>query len=429
MIFMYPSVFYGNKTKPIIDLIKFLSFLILGIIVVTCIAGEWSGEALYRSGIGLSEPDRGDIVLNDSLLEIGWKTAESLGWNFAAKARYRHEDRLEPDTFEEFTLRRFVISHEATDWGLSIGKQAVVWGKMDGFPLLDIINPRNTREFVLDDEARSRIPLWLAEASYYWRDQSLEFIVVPELEPNRVPQPGGVFDPIQAKLPQGIDLRLSPLREPEQSRDNWEFGLKWSGRVGVWELSSVVFHGWSNQPVYFTKVADTHTLTVEPELVRQTLIGVSGDAPYGSTVWRFEAVYTPDDFRTFTTDSGIPVQRRQSSVHMAVGMDWTPNNWLLGGQFFHFEDDGEDAGLAIPSGDYITAVVQKFWLQRRLKMRLFTMRSVDRSDHWLSTKLSYDIKGRYQLTLRGDWFGGEKSGFFGQFNDRDRLMFAVSVKL
>ena len=40
---------------------------------------------------------------------------------------------------------------------LRIGKQQIVWGRLDGIKVLDTVNPQDFREFILDDFDDSRI--------------------------------------------------------------------------------------------------------------------------------------------------------------------------------------------------------------------------------------------------------------------------------
>jgi len=45
-------------------------------------------------------------------------------------------------------------------FALRLGKQQIVWGETDGLKLLDVMNPQNFREFILDEFEDSRLPLW-----------------------------------------------------------------------------------------------------------------------------------------------------------------------------------------------------------------------------------------------------------------------------
>ena len=79
------------------------------------------------------------------------------------------------------------------NWSFRLGKQQVVWGESDGIRLMDCINPQDLQfQFYYYDSdegyERSRIPLWLIKARYYFphewfggliRDQSIEFVINP----------------------------------------------------------------------------------------------------------------------------------------------------------------------------------------------------------------------------------------------------------
>jgi hypothetical protein len=397
----------------------------LGLCLLTAAGGQAiagvSGKALYRAGVSVSDADRGDLVLSDKLAQLGWSGTPGFGWRAKGVARYRREEALEPDAFKELSLRELTAKRDAASWSLSLGKQQVVWGKADGFPLLDVVNPYDTREFVLDDTNRSRMPLWLADASYYWSGQSLQMLVIPDVKTNRLPEAGGLFYP-NPDVPAGVNLDVAHVDEPAQTPHNWEAGLRWEGRAGDWELGAIAFRGWSNKPVYFTEAEGPTTLRVTPRPVRRTWLGVDGDVPYGSLVWRFEAAYTPDGYRTVTGPGGVPEQQRTSLANAVIGVDWTPSNWLLSAQLFQFEDaPGKPSDLASFEGQYLSVLAEKYFLQRRLKLRVFTMTGLEREDLWVSAKTSYRFARHYKVGVKLDLLGGEPDAFFGRYANRDRI--------
>ena len=58
----------------------------------------------------------------------------------------------------ELEVREFFVDWDVGQQGmLRIGKQQIVWGETDGMKLLDVVNPQNFREFILEefDESRS----------------------------------------------------------------------------------------------------------------------------------------------------------------------------------------------------------------------------------------------------------------------------------
>ena len=73
-----------------------------------------------------------------------------------------------------------------------VGKQQVAWGKMDG-QFIDVINPMDFRESVqleASDYELRRIPLWMANATYYFKGTSINLLWIPDFEKNLNPTYG-----------------------------------------------------------------------------------------------------------------------------------------------------------------------------------------------------------------------------------------------
>ena len=94
--------------------------------------------------------------------------------------------------------REFYVDYNIPQMDLRIGKQMIVWGEIDGFRLLDLVNPFDLREFILDDYEDSRIPQWSVDLK--WRfledkpDQYLEFIWIPDFEANQIMKEGSQWE-------------------------------------------------------------------------------------------------------------------------------------------------------------------------------------------------------------------------------------------
>ena len=96
---------------------------------------------LYTEGFDHLEPGRlsqGEVAPNSRRLQLGDRT--------------------------DMELREFYLRTRLWGMHLTLGKQQVVWGKADGLKLLDVVNPQNFREFILDNFDDSRIPLWTVNA-------------------------------------------------------------------------------------------------------------------------------------------------------------------------------------------------------------------------------------------------------------------------
>ena len=60
----------------------------------------------------------------------------------------------------DLELREFYLQAAIGEALLTIGKQQIVWGQADGLKVLDVVNPQDFRQFILDEFSDSRIPLW-----------------------------------------------------------------------------------------------------------------------------------------------------------------------------------------------------------------------------------------------------------------------------
>ena len=82
------------------------------------------------------------------------------------------------DSFKQI-MSEFYFNYINGGWFLKLGKQQVVWGKMDG-KCIDIINPQDSRESVnggQDDYEWRRIPTWMTNATYFWSDYYILLIL------------------------------------------------------------------------------------------------------------------------------------------------------------------------------------------------------------------------------------------------------------
>ena len=67
------------------------------------------------------------------------------------------KDNLSPGDHNQAELREFYLDTRVGDSIVMLGKQQVVWGKSDGLKVLDIVNPQDFREFILDDFVLHRV--------------------------------------------------------------------------------------------------------------------------------------------------------------------------------------------------------------------------------------------------------------------------------
>jgi hypothetical protein len=110
-----------------------------------------------------------DNFLYDAFYD--WQKTRSLAHHIERDAEYYHETKR--------ILRELYLAANYQNWKIILGKQQLVWGKMDG-KFIDIINPEDAREgpqHELDDYEWTRIPLWMLNITYSSSNSYLNFIL------------------------------------------------------------------------------------------------------------------------------------------------------------------------------------------------------------------------------------------------------------
>lgn len=382
-----------------------------------------SGWLLERLGYGI-DPAHRELAINEQLLQLEWNKPDIYGWRVDAKLWAQRESELEPSVFHDVGIRELNITRQAESSTLTLGRQIVVWGKADGFRLLDVVNPIDLREFVLGDDVRTRLPLWMINAQWFRRDdEQWQFLLIPQTYHDRLPQAGGEFDPYSDLRQPGITLL--PVQVPANTPANWSVGARWARTFGDVDFSLIALNNLESTPVLFTSMSTTGVITVEPRIVKHTIIGVTLDTSIGQTVLRGELAVSPDEYRLLTDATGMNQTVRRTAVRSLVGIDWYVHDWLISPQLFNCHAPGSPGVGTEPDGTYASLTLERKFYYDKFMFKAFEASALSRNDNWLSLEFHYQLQGNIEAAISADWLSGDSAAFFGQFGNRDRVVFSL----
>src|SRR5262249_24581864 len=269
--------------------------------------------------------------------------------------------------------RQFLIDGKYKSVSFSLGLQQTVWGQADGLRVLDVINPLDYREFILEDFLDSRRPLWTVRVDLPVEKGkgALQFIFVPYFAPGRLPGANDEFGfgesfglgTILAGTPFAkIPVEVEPTKRPGYRIGSSQFGVRYRRSVGAWDLTANFYRGWEDVPT--PRAADFQIepeprLTIAPVYERKTVLGGTATTNFGPVVLRLEAGWS---FRkrtavTIPTSNGFENLDQFSSV---VGLDYSPRTWLsLSGQYFLQFASAAGRDLLFPRYDHLTSLYVK----------------------------------------------------------------------
>lgn len=274
---------------------------------------EWLGEleAQYPLTSHISLVNIDDFLYDSA---FDWEGAGRLGADGLGRHLLSEKVAREREYYRtsKQILRELYAEVSYGDWFFRLGKQQVIWGKMDG-KVIDIINP--TRDWLgptatQDNYKWTRIPLWLANAVYTWRDLDLQLIWTPDFEPNQGPPPGDVFSRSSGYEGGGAQRRVVsfhpfPHHTPSHSLKNSEFGLRTNLIQKGWDLGAIYWYAWDDNPTRFRRgieIGDQGKIQEKLELAHTRLhhFGFNLDKSFGfqgrNWVWRLESLYTLNSY-------------------------------------------------------------------------------------------------------------------------------------
>ncbi len=297
-------------------------------------------------------------------------------------------------------------------WSLSLGKRLVNWGRLDGYKILDALNPQDFREYILEDFDESRISTWSAGFRYVGRNWDWELFWSPDRTSHDLADPGSAFVLSAERFP--LDRLASDVRRVEPGRDT--VGLQLSKRYEQWDWRLVYIDGFDFEPII---AGDGAAMLLQHP--RRRVFGGSIEATAGRIVVRAEATYRPD---RRLNRPGEAAEVDQASV--AVGLDYA-GPWDVGAnvQLIREEILDAPADLLRPQNDTITTLALRRSFQNDALMPSARWyQSLSDNDGLLRLKLDYALRRGGTLSIGADRFFGDENGLFGQFRDRERYYFA-----
>jgi hypothetical protein len=361
----------------------------------------------------------------------------------SARLRVDGEQRLEPGTpaLENYSpasepvtvgsagtleLRDIYWERRLSRGIARVGKQQIVWGRLDGLKVLDVLNPQNFREFIVDDFGDSRISLWSAYVDVFLGDWRLEAALIPDYTAHEIPDPGAWFELTAPRFRFGAEPGTpAPPQVTDGDRnafDDGAAGLRLSRSIGGVDLTALAYSGGDHEPLGRV-LLEGGGVAIERFHRRRQLFGGSAETAFGAVALRAEAAYQPS--RVFNTrgDDGLQTaEADQFSGGIAADIDG-PFDLFLNLQLLWDEVLDAPQDLVRPDRDRVgTVFLRRNFAYETARLEARWYHAFDDGDNLYKLTLDYDLGDNTTVYLSGDWFEGTRSGLFGQFDPRDRVV-------
>lgn len=328
----------------------------------------------------------------------------------------------------EAELREFYFDIKIKKSYVTIGKQQIVWGKADGLRIMDLVNPFNFREFLLDEFEDSRIPLWAIKVDLPIKSMTLQFIWTPDQTYHDLPDAGGTYAFGRAET-NASQVRLLDLNKPDRWIKDSDLGFRLSTFKGGWDLTINYLYSYDDFPTYFQSIGARSAITVSPNYTRNHLLGGTFSNAFGSVTLRGEMGYFRGKYFSSATthnDSGLIKANQLMSV---IGLDYTgiTNTTLSGQLFVDWVNVQESLTGRHEVESTMSLLINRTFLNETLTSDLIWIQNLNRSEGFVQGKIKYLLRSNLNIWVGGEWIYGPDQTSIGQFNDQDRIYFGMEL--
>ncbi len=332
------------------------------------------------------------------------------------------------DTFEA-EWREAYLELVLGDFDVRLGRQQIVWGESIGLRILDVINPQDFREFILENFIDARIPLWGTRVDYTLGAWTLEGLWLVDFEADRPADQGSEwqFQPEfipRPALPLGPpppfpSVQVADVKKPQDGRfSDSEVGFRVTRFLRNMDVSLNYFHAWSDFPVPFRRTLSPNNFLVEPSHERFHLFGGAFNYAFDVFVIRGEGGVKLGQYFVSQdpTDTDGVLQREFLSY--VLGFDWTVSDNLLANiQFFQNVIFNKPSNVRMDAVNNALSLFLRadFW-NETLFPEFVIIYGINAGDTMIRPRIKYQFTDLLSVTVGMDFFTGSRSGFFGQFS-------------
>lgn len=352
---------------------------------------QWSAELDLRMEAAWSDTGLGTLANYDE---------------FSRPQKFGSDARLEID--------KAVVTWRKRSDRLTLGKQTLAWGVLDGLQVTDRFDAVRRREGVFTRQRPERISRWGMRLEKRWLNVQWDTAVLFDGTADQFAQPGDTFEVRAPRLRAGIPAAASLPPIQTVISDSATAGLRAKKTLGSGDLSLLLIHGPDTEPVILT-ANGVPTITYAD----RSLFGLTWQYGAGARVWRVESAYIPN--QTLNLESPVPRTERRERLLAGAGLDWDlPDNLFMNLQLGVDHVDGE--GLVRPNTDVISTLrLQKSYANDTVRVSAEVLSNLADGDGTFRPGVAWQWSDQLRIEAGLDIIWGDARGLIGQFDGADRL--------
>jgi hypothetical protein len=319
------------------------------------------------------------------------------------------------------------VDFGAGGWDFRIGAQQIIWGEVIGLFVADVVSAHDMREFLLPSFDLIRIPQAAARAEYFSGDSHLELVWIPYPAFDNIGKPGSDFYP--ARLPSPTPANVAAVfqnpERPSSSLSNSNYGVRANTLISGWDIAGFYYRSSSVQPTFYRIDGNdpAQQFVFQPRYDRIWQAGGTVSKDLGEAVLRGETVYTSGQGYSVASLTAPESVVTKSTLDYILSVEFSlPHDTRLNVQGFQrvfYNGGGTD--LAVRSDGFGASIFQSTKQSNEFEPQILWIQNFRDAGGLIRPRLNWTPGKDTTVGFGVDIFTGPNDGYFGRFNNRDRV--------
>jgi hypothetical protein len=360
---------------------------------------------------------------------IRWFTSVRANFDPTYANNERFPDAVAVDQGFELMARDMYLDFSRGGIDFRFGRQQIIWGEMVGLFFADVVSARDLRQFVLPDFDMLRMPQWALRAERYgqWQggDLHAEVIYIPFMTYDDIGVVGAEYFPFRPVAGPGQTIRIREDRRPENELEHAGYGARVNYLKGGWDAATFFYTAPSLSPAFGRSVTPgpVTLITFTPQRNREYQLGATLAKDAFGGIFKAEAVYTANRLFENIDPADADGLSTQNVLAWVAAMEFNFRGdtrfTVQGFQNVHTNHERGVIPEEVENG--YTLLLATRALHPDIEPEILYVSSLNRHDSMFQAKVSWDATANFRLVSGVDFFEGGPLGFFGRYDQTDRV--------
>jgi len=343
------------------------------------------------------------------------------------------------------------------DFIFRVGQQTVGWGKsVSGIFGVDMINPIDYRQFLLNDINELKIPVPMMKAEWHYKKVGFEALWIPIYIPNKYVKFGSIWyrNPLDM-IPSGNsgftpNININDTEYPDNNLKNSQAAAKFSANFLGIDMDLFYEYLFNHNPVMkktISNVSMTNSPTIEinPKYEKMQAGGISLETPIWDFIFKADGLFMYNNYYNYPFEPGLidltdPTSLanlqnnvneynanegliKKHSIRYLAGVDYTYGSPLML-SVNYLQDIILDYDKRIVNDQYTNMLIsfaRSMWLKDTLSFEPWLMWDINNKATIVRFFVSYKLEDALNIIIGAEFFNGAKDSNFGYFSKNDLI--------